>query len=99
MLQGNLLLLNVYHGPVVNAAFAVSLQVFSAFIALGNNVIFAVRPQMVMAYSDGRYDRLNYLFTRSSPAVWALCRSSWLCHGCCVFGWATPMCSPCISAN
>ncbi len=72
MLQGNLLLLNVYRGPAVNADFAIALQVFGAFVVLGNNVIFAVRPQMTMAYANNDYNKLNWLFLRSSMAVFGL---------------------------
>lgn len=72
MVQGNLLLLNVYDGPVINAAFAVSMQVMSAFLQLGNNIFLAVRPQMVMAYSEGNYSYLNRLFIRSSYLIFGL---------------------------
>ena len=72
MLQGNLLLLNVYRGPIVNADFAIALQVFGAFVVLGNNVIFAVRPQMTMAYASNDYPKLNRLFLHSSIAVFGL---------------------------
>ena len=69
MFQGNMLTLNVYVGPVANAAFAVSLQIYNAISSFGNNVIMAVRPQMVMNYSRGNYRHLNRLFILSTLAL------------------------------
>lgn len=72
MLQGNMIVLNLFVGPLANAAFAVALQLFNAISSLGNNVIMAVRPQMVMKYSEGNYKYLNRLFFLSSLALIAL---------------------------
>lgn len=69
MFHGNMLTLNVYVGPVANAAFAVSLQIYNAISSFGNNVIMAVRPQMVMNYSQGNYRHLNRLFILSTLAL------------------------------
>lgn len=69
MFQGNMLTLNVFVGPVANAAFAVSLQMYNAITNLGNNVVMAVRPQMVMNYSKGNYRQLNRLFLLSTLAL------------------------------
>lgn len=69
MFQGNMLTLNVFVGPVANAAFAVALQIYNAITNLGNNVIMAVRPQMVMNYSKGNFRQLNRLFLLSTLAL------------------------------
>lgn len=69
MFQGNMLTLNVFAGPVANAAFAVSLQLNNAINTLGNNVIMAVRPQMVMNYSQGNFRHLNRLFILSTLSL------------------------------
>ncbi|MBP5771470.1 MAG: MATE family efflux transporter [Bacteroidaceae bacterium] len=69
MLQGNMLALNVFVGPMANAAFAVALQLYNAISSVGNNVIMAVRPQMVMNYSRGNYRHLNRLFFLSTLAL------------------------------
>jgi len=61
MLQGNMLLLNVHVGPMANAGFAVALQVYNAYSTLGNNVILAVKPQLVMNYSKGSFPAVNRL--------------------------------------
>ncbi len=72
MLHGNMLALNVYVGPLANAAFAVSLQIFNAISSFGNNIIMAVRPQMVMNYSKGDFKHVNRLFFSSTLAVLGL---------------------------
>lgn len=72
MLQGNMLALNVYVGPIANAAFAVALQLYNAISSFGNNVIMAVRPQMVMNYSKGDYRQLNRLLILSTLALLGL---------------------------
>lgn len=69
MFQGNMVSLNVYVGPVANAAFAVALQLYNAISSFGNNVIMAVRPQMVMNYSQGDYRHLNRLFLLSTLSL------------------------------
>ena len=69
MFHGNMLALNVYVGPLANAAFAVAIQIYHAIINFGNNVIMAVRPQMVMNYSKGNYRQLNRLFILSTLAI------------------------------
>lgn len=69
MLQGNMLAMNVYVGPAACAAFAVALQLYNAINSFGNNVVMAVRPQMVMNYSKGNYKRLNRLFLLSTLAL------------------------------
>ena len=72
MLQGNMLALNVYVGPLANAAFAVALEIYNAINSFGNNVIMAVRPQMVMNYSKGNYSQLNRLLILSMLALLGL---------------------------
>lgn len=69
MIQGNMLVLNIFVGPVANAAFAVAMQINNAITNLGNNVIMAVKPQMVMNYSKGNFRQLNRLFLLSTLAL------------------------------
>lgn len=51
--QGLNLLLNVFFGPVVNAARAVAYQVQGAVTQFGNNFMTAVRPQIIKLYAQG----------------------------------------------
>ena len=69
MLQGSNLLLNTYVGPFANAAFAVSLQIYYAFVGLGTSVMSAVRPQMVMSYTEKNYKQTQRLFIISTGLV------------------------------
>lgn len=72
MLQGNMILLNVFVGPVANAAFAIAITVYNAVNSLGNNIIVAFRPQMTMSYSKQDYHNLNRLFLISTCAIIAI---------------------------
>ena len=72
MFHGNQIALNVFVGPIANAAFAVALQQYNAITSFGNNIVMAVRPQMVMNYSQGNHKYLNRLFLLSTLALTAL---------------------------
>jgi len=51
--QGTNILLNLFFGPVVNAARAIAMQVFSAINSFVYNFYMAVRPQVVKSFSSG----------------------------------------------
>lgn len=51
--QGLNLLLNVFFGPIVNAARAIAYQVQGAVTQFGNNFMTAVRPQIIKLYAQG----------------------------------------------
>lgn len=72
MIQGNTLLINTYVGPIANAAFAVAVQIYYSVSQLGNNVFVAVKPQMMMSYSQSNYLETKRLFWLSSAVVVAL---------------------------
>ena len=55
--QGLNLLLNVFFGPIVNAARAIAYQVSSALQSLVQNLSIAATPQMVQAYALGNESR------------------------------------------
>lgn len=63
IIQGSTILLNVFFGPIVNAAFAIALQINNAFIALGNTMVLSFRPAMIKAYAEKQHDFLNKLFS------------------------------------
>lgn len=69
LIQGNAILLNLFFGPLVNAAFAVSINVYNAFISLCNNVVLAIRPAMVRTFAERNYAYLNQLFYVSNKAI------------------------------
>lgn len=59
--QGLNVLLNLFFGPVVNAARAVSMQVYTAVFNFVNNFCMAINPQIFKAYAQGNKDYLMRL--------------------------------------
>ena len=53
--QGVSFLLNIFFGPVVNAAQGIASQVRNAVSTFSNNFMQAVRPQIVKSYAAGEY--------------------------------------------
>lgn len=72
MIQGNIILLNIFFGPVINAAFGIALQINNAFGTLCNTMVLAFRPPMIKAYAEQRFDYLNKLFSVSNKFVFYL---------------------------
>lgn len=60
------ILLNVFFGPLVNAARAIAIQVNSALSTFCNSFIMAIRPPMIKAYAEGNKDYLNKVFLISN---------------------------------
>lgn len=67
--QGNTILLNIFFGPVANAAFAVAIQISNAFNALCNSMVLALRPAMIQAYAEKNFFYLNSLFEISNKFI------------------------------
>ena len=70
--QGLNMLLNLFFGPIVNAARAVSYQVSSALNGFSTNVFTAFRPQLIQSYSSMDYSRTNSLMFMMSKFVFFL---------------------------
>lgn len=64
--QGLNLLLNVFFGPVVNAARGVAYQVQGAVTQFSNNFMTAVRPQIIKSYAQGDVKGMMKLVVNSS---------------------------------
>lgn len=60
---------NVFFGPVVNAARAISFQVISAMNSFTGNIIVALRPPMIKQYAEGDYEKVKHYFNFSNKAV------------------------------
>ena len=60
------LVLNIYLGPVANAARAVTNQVDGAIFKFSSNLMIAAQPQLVKSYAQGESDRLNRLFFKTT---------------------------------
>ena len=69
MVQGSTILLNIFFGPISNAAFAISMQISNAFNALCNSMVLAVRPAMIKAYSNQSNDYLYKTFNLSNKFI------------------------------
>lgn len=64
--QGLSMLLNVFFGPVVNAARAVATQVQGAIQMFITNFQMALNPQIVKTYAQGDFESMHTLMFRSS---------------------------------
>lgn len=70
--QGLNVILNLFFGPVVNAARGVSYQVKSAIMSFVQNITVATRPQLVESYSLGNYIRAVSLMNMLSKVCYYL---------------------------
>lgn len=64
--QGVNIVLNMFFGPVVNAARAVSVQVQSAVMRFVTNFQMAVNPQIIKRYAANEKDEMKSLLFRST---------------------------------
>ena len=63
--QGVNMLLNIFFGPVMNAAASVATQVQGAVMAFSNSIITAFRPQVVKTYAEGFYNEMVILVSQA----------------------------------
>lgn len=70
--QGLNMLLNVFFGPVVNAARAVAIQVQSAVSQVASNFQMAINPQITKTYASGLIDEMHTLIFRSTRFTFCL---------------------------
>ncbi len=64
--QGINIVLNLFFGTVVNAAYGLTLQVQSAVNQFVTNFQKAVNPQIIKNYSEGNLERMHKLIIQSS---------------------------------
>lgn len=69
MNQVNTILVNIFFGPIANAARAVALQINGAIGSFSGSFIMAIRPPMIKAYAEGNYGYLNKLFNLGNKFV------------------------------
>ena len=69
MIQGNNILLNVFFGPLANAAFGVAVNIYNAFTSLSNTVALPFRPQMIKSYAAGNFAYLRSLFFANNKFI------------------------------
>lgn len=70
--QGLNMLLNVFFGPVANAARAVAIQVQSAVSMFAGNFQMAINPQITKTYATGQMKETHQLIFRSSRFTFCL---------------------------
>ncbi len=70
--QGVSMLLNVFFGPVMNAASGISTSVQSALMSFSNNIFTASRPQIIKYYAQGQYENMERLINNTSKACFLL---------------------------
>lgn len=75
--QGINILLNIFFGPVVNAARGIAYQVQGAVTQFSNNFMTAVRPQIIKSYAEGDINGMWKLVYQSSCfsyyLMWMIC--------------------------
>lgn len=67
--QGINILLNVFFGPIANAAYAIANQISSKVTEFSNGFYMAVRPAMIKAYAEGNTERSVSLVIFSSKII------------------------------
>lgn len=70
--QGVNILLNMFFGPVANAAQSVGHQVSVALQSFSGNIFTAIRPPLIKSYADGNYEYMMNLFYKSSKYTFFL---------------------------
>ena len=70
--QGLNMLLNVFFGPVVNAARAVAVQVQNAILQFIGNFQMAINPQITKTYANGEMEDMHKLMFRSARFTFSL---------------------------
>lgn len=70
--QGLNLLLNVFFGPIANAAYSIASQVYSAVGSFATNFYTAVKPPLIKNYACGNYGYVRKLLLFSSKMLFVL---------------------------
>ena len=70
--QGLNILLNMFFGPMVNAARAISVQIQNALHQFSNNFQMALNPQITKTYAAGQLEVMHSLICRSSKFTFVL---------------------------
>lgn len=70
--QGINILLNMFFGPVVNAARAIAMQVNNSVCTFAQNFFTAVQPQIIKNYANGENEKMLLLMYRSGKMTFCL---------------------------
>lgn len=66
------IVLNMFFGPIVNAARGIAYQVQSAIVSFGSNFMVAVNPQIIKSYAQEDYEYMSKLVFRASRLAFFL---------------------------
>ena len=70
--QGSNMTLNLFFGPIINAAYGIAAQISSAVANFSSSLSVAFRPQIIQSYSGGDYDRTKGLMIMMSKTNYVL---------------------------
>ena len=70
--QGVNVVLNMFFGPIANAAYSIASQIYHTVGTFANNFYIAVKPPLIKNYAAGNYEYVDKLFTFSSKALYTL---------------------------
>lgn len=70
--QGMNILLNVFFGPLANAAYSIASQVYHTVSLFATNFYTAVKPALMKNYASANFDYVQKLFLFSSKAIFIL---------------------------
>ena len=70
--QGVNMLLNVFFGPIINAARGIAYQVSGAISGFSSNIAIAFRPQIVNTFAESEYDKVRNLILTESRVCFML---------------------------
>lgn len=65
-IQGGNIIQNIFFGPIVNASVAIVNQAQNGLLALGSNLVLAVKPQIIQSYSRKEFDRMFDLLNKGT---------------------------------
>lgn len=70
--QGVNIVLNMFFGPVANAAYSIASQVYHTVGTFASNFYIAVKPPLIKNYAAGNFEYVDKLFSFSSKAIYFL---------------------------
>lgn len=70
--QGVNIVLNMFFGPIANAAYSIASQIYHTVSMFATNFYTAVKPPLIKNYASGNYDYVQKLFAFSSKAIFIL---------------------------
>ena len=70
--QGLNMVLNLFFGPIINAARGISFQIMNAMQGFSSNIVVAFRPQLIQSYAAENYVRVRNIFYSESKITYIL---------------------------